>query len=200
MQHYSCPTRLLDITTNPLVGLFFACKEMKESVGELVVFKVDDEEVKYTDSDIISIVSNLSKISDNFDIRTIKDLEIDKFNGEIIISKLLHEIRQEKPYFYPIIDPDHLENVYFVKPIMRNKRIIKQDGCFIIFGINGTKKCPAKIKNLLMNNKKRIRAIIPNDIAKRNIMNELDLLGINQGSLFPEIENYSEYLKEKFKT
>ena len=36
-QHYSLPTRLLDVTLNPLVGLYFACSDEKLSVVDGVV-------------------------------------------------------------------------------------------------------------------------------------------------------------------
>jgi len=38
MQHYGIPTRLLDITSNPLVALFFACIEFPKVDGEVIFF------------------------------------------------------------------------------------------------------------------------------------------------------------------
>jgi hypothetical protein len=224
MQHYGLPTRILDITINPLVALYFAVKELPEKNGEVIIFKIPKTCIKFYDSDTVSILSNISKRPFEFEINSLKNMikkyceqnfdseelgyeyfhdfrynkrkQIDFFNEQEQIAYLLHEIREEKPYFLSIIQSKDIERVLAVKVKMSNNRIIKQNGSFLIFGINGSKGNPANIPP------KWILKGIDFEIdagSKDNIANDLDTLGFNESTLFPELENQATYLKQLYK-
>lgn len=45
LQHHGIPTRLLDVTENALVALYFACCSNPDTDGEVIVFKHENEDV-----------------------------------------------------------------------------------------------------------------------------------------------------------
>lgn len=196
MQHYSLPTRLLDITTNPLIALYFACKSNQTDDGELITFSLPKEKIKYYDSDTVSVLSNISRRPKNFKIPSVEKIE--DFNNHQDIKYLLHEIRAEKPYFLPLIIPNDLSSVICVKPKLDNPRLIRQDSAFFLFGIAEEKNnCTIFPEEYLLSKDNRI-IIKANE--KSRIIDQLEILGITEATVFPEIEKVANYIKTMYST
>lgn len=213
MQHYGLPTRILDITSNPLVALYFACDErFSNSDGEVLIIKVPKKEIRFYDSDTVSILSNLSRRPINFDVTDIltqfQELEqmhpnskdnLVWFNEQEPIPYLLHEIRDEKPHFLSIISPYDFNRVIPVRVKLNNSRILKQSGAFLLFGMNGQKSSSAQVPNdWILNKSTNATNFRITKNRKQAILKDLDALEINESTLFPEIEQQSKYIRELY--
>ena len=188
MQHYSMPTRLLDITSNPLIALYFACKSAIKADGEVILFSIKRKDIKYFDSDVASCIANLSRLPKS-EKKSI-DFEKADFNEQPPVKRLLHLIREEKPFFEPAIIPDDLRKIICVKGKQSNDRISSQSGAFLLFGLDSIFD-ERGTEDITVN-----RIIITN---KDSILKELDLLNINESTVFPYIENSAKYVAEKYK-
>ena len=254
LQHYGYATRLLDLTTNALVALYFACnkEEHHKELGEFIIFDIPDTKIKYGDSDTVAILAALSFRNKDFDfseymrnsdiisnreikekaldeihltiqrMKTLADLkeqdpDIEKllqldgtkqlfnldtikllnFNNQNEVISLIHDVRADKPSFRPAIEPEDLTRVLCVRAKLNNDRISRQQGCFLLFGINNKKCNPAEIpddwKRLPTKGK---RFIVRN---KRQIMQELKAFGISRQVLFPELESQAQEIMSQYK-
>ena len=135
-QHFKLPTRLLDVTRNPLVGLFNACGKhdhdgnICSNNGRLHVFAVPRSLIKPFNSDVISIVSNFTRLKRNEQQTLLShNLPFGRPYGNVN-RQLVHFIRQEKSYFESRIDPLDLFRVFVVEPQRSFERIRAQSGAF----------------------------------------------------------------------
>ncbi|WP_210425991.1 hypothetical protein [Chromobacterium violaceum] len=106
------------------------------------------------------------------------------------IKRLIHFIREEKSFFEERIISSDLRKVICIKSKKSNDRISSQSGAFFLFGIDAI---------LDENGSPEINISRISIKNKINILQELDMLNINESTVFPNIENSARYIADKYK-
>ena len=126
LQHYGCYTRLLDLTANALVALYFAALSYSNKDGELIILDIPDTEIKYGDSDTVATLSAISLRSFLFNIyKAIENADADR-----ILKEYEYAERMKKEY-------RHLEFNTII-PFLRKYKIIEGKKAFLLSFNNNT--------------------------------------------------------------
>ena len=181
MQHYGAPTRLIDMTVNPYIALYFACENHSCQEHAGYVYMYVQNPVKRTDRSIRLLSWMACNKWHSFD-EVCKNYRI-QYSEPIDTNEAVKEI--ERPLF---IRENDFEN-------STNERIKAQRGTFAICGekLSSDGNEIVTIDTIPVVLTLRIPAEY-----KQQIISELETYGINTGSVYLDFSSASNYLRDKY--
>lgn len=190
-QHYGVPTRLLDFTANPLVAMYFCCQSESETDGVVWIINTITFERWSTDEMICG------------------DMGPD-YTREEIITSIMREMRGEFDWGEVDGEPRKKKKrpILFIPPYI-DQRMNAQSSRFLLWGNN---QSPLEamiepdnkmqlfpgVRFDVQGDQRFLAKITISSQCKHSIMRELDLLNINEKSIFPGLDGIGKYINKYY--
>lgn len=200
MQHYELPTRLLDVSANPLVALYFACKSRPEKDGEVIVFQSSDADIE--NYPIINAIADSSYFIKT--AITLKDFFENVMHQDYVSKqKGPNRIADKSPEEAERYIKNVCNTLLFVRASILIERQYAQAGQYILFPnaiVENGAKFDTEINPIRKNHKNIVRRFIIPRECKSRILKELSMLNIGEESLFRDsIDKVCRELAQRIK-
>ena len=118
-------------------------KSNNYGVGEVIIMNEDIKNIKYSDSNAVTLLSCLSVLETNYKqelyekiIESIEKKDDSIYKNSLAYKRFVAEVHNELSFFdESFFTPEVLLKPRHVKVGMINERIIAQSGSFILFGL-----------------------------------------------------------------
>lgn len=194
LQHYGIPTRLLDITTNALVALYFACCSNTEKDGEVFILQLK-RDYHWNDylSELIADTYRLDisekSIKQYYDVLRVQPY----YKAFDSSDEFISDEENEKYKWYDFRTNLHnaYKNPIVIQPPHTFERLNAQGGQFLLFSNDlcyDSMNIPVEVDSSISplsktHNYVKLILRVPSS-EKRRIIKDLEVLGITRSSLF----------------
>lgn len=182
-QHFGVPTRLLDFTKNPLVALYFACSDLQNVEASVcIINETTYNKVFFGKNALVSASKSQNCVS------------------KIIMDEVVQQ------NYLSHDDPQYIQYPWIYKPYYLEERMNMQSSVFMLWGARRQELTYFMQPNYWMSNENNpnnketgiiYQICIPGN-KKAELIEQLNLCGINEKNIYPGLDGVGRFIKKKY--